>query len=370
MAQPYIITGSDPGIVEEERRAAIARGVNPASIRINIEPVIQPVGGVKRPVSDTNAFLRAPASDIPVRGHTGLSIVDYLNSIGQPSDFSSRAVLAQQQGIQNYTGTAEQNTQLLSQLREQASPPRQEPQQAEETDLGVDIIPGIEDIDLQNLNQQIGLPPDLASTSIEDIVAKVSKAFGLTDVNKQMETLDDQFIDDQAKINENPWLTEGIRATEIKKLQNKHEVRKDALINRLRLQQDVAGKAIDVYFKEREFKKGLYFKQLDLRKEQIEKKTETERTRALKTEVIKRAFPRLDESRGRDGYVDPNVYLDLRQQYAEAIGDARGFDDIFLPMLSPSERSRLFVKSNAPQTRITKARGGGTKLDQLLEAIE
>lgn len=48
--------------------------------------------------------------------YVGVSIVDYLKSVGKPSDYSSRAVLAQQKGIQNYTGTAEQNTQLLNML--------------------------------------------------------------------------------------------------------------------------------------------------------------------------------------------------------------------------------------------------------------
>jgi len=45
------------------------------------------------------------------------SIVDFLNSTGQASDFGSRAVLAQRAGIQNYLGTAQQNTQLLNLLR-------------------------------------------------------------------------------------------------------------------------------------------------------------------------------------------------------------------------------------------------------------
>lgn len=49
--------------------------------------------------------------------YTGPSIVDYLSSAGVPSDFSNRAKLAQQAGIQNYQGTAEQNTQLLNILR-------------------------------------------------------------------------------------------------------------------------------------------------------------------------------------------------------------------------------------------------------------
>jgi flagellar biosynthesis chaperone FliJ len=45
--------------------------------------------------------------------NTGTSIVDYLKSQGQASDYASRATLAAKQGIQNYTGTAQQNTQLL-----------------------------------------------------------------------------------------------------------------------------------------------------------------------------------------------------------------------------------------------------------------
>jgi len=49
--------------------------------------------------------------------YTGVSIVDYLKSVGQPSDYTSRATLATQKGIANYTGTAEQNTQLLNLLR-------------------------------------------------------------------------------------------------------------------------------------------------------------------------------------------------------------------------------------------------------------
>ena len=51
------------------------------------------------------------------------SIVDYLNSKGQPSDFNSRAKLAMQLGIQNYTGTAAQNIQLLQNIQNQQSAP-------------------------------------------------------------------------------------------------------------------------------------------------------------------------------------------------------------------------------------------------------
>jgi len=49
--------------------------------------------------------------------YTGTSIVDYLNSIGQSSDYNTRASLAARMGISNYSGTASQNTQLLNMMR-------------------------------------------------------------------------------------------------------------------------------------------------------------------------------------------------------------------------------------------------------------
>jgi hypothetical protein len=49
--------------------------------------------------------------------YTGPSIVDYLKSLGKESSFSSRAELAEQVGIENYRGTAKQNTKLLNTLK-------------------------------------------------------------------------------------------------------------------------------------------------------------------------------------------------------------------------------------------------------------
>lgn len=50
--------------------------------------------------------------------NTSTSIVDYLKSKGQDSSFGARANLASQYGIKNYTGSAQQNTQLLNLLRQ------------------------------------------------------------------------------------------------------------------------------------------------------------------------------------------------------------------------------------------------------------
>lgn len=75
--------------------------------------------------------------------------------------------------------------------------------------------------------------------------------------------------------------------------------------------------------------------------------TQTDRDRAIKAEVYKRALPILNSARGTDGYVNPQTYLKLRSDYAEAVGDASGFDAVFAPMLSPAERTRLGVGRSA-----------------------
>ncbi len=50
------------------------------------------------------------------------SIVDFLNSTGQKSDYNTRATLAKSNGINNYTGTAEQNINLLGILSKTKAP--------------------------------------------------------------------------------------------------------------------------------------------------------------------------------------------------------------------------------------------------------
>ncbi len=61
---------------------------------------------------------KAPATTAKPKGNmTTGSIVTYLNSIGVNSSYSNRKKLASQYGIKNYTGTAAQNTSLLSKMR-------------------------------------------------------------------------------------------------------------------------------------------------------------------------------------------------------------------------------------------------------------
>ena len=53
----------------------------------------------------------------PVQDYKGVSIVDFLDQIGEPSDFASRKERAQKMGIPNYTGTASQNLLMLNALK-------------------------------------------------------------------------------------------------------------------------------------------------------------------------------------------------------------------------------------------------------------
>jgi hypothetical protein len=51
------------------------------------------------------------------RNYKGVSVVDYLKSIGMSSDFEDRRQMAETKGISGYRGTAEQNLALLAKLR-------------------------------------------------------------------------------------------------------------------------------------------------------------------------------------------------------------------------------------------------------------
>lgn len=57
----------------------------------------------------------APAK--PTSTYTGVSIVDFLDQSGKPSDFASRKELATKMGIPEYKGTASQNLLMLNALR-------------------------------------------------------------------------------------------------------------------------------------------------------------------------------------------------------------------------------------------------------------
>lgn len=64
-------------------------------------------------ISNQMSEMNTKQDDISANKYTGNSIVDYLTSIGQDSSYDNRAKLAKQNGIVNYSGTANQNLELL-----------------------------------------------------------------------------------------------------------------------------------------------------------------------------------------------------------------------------------------------------------------
>jgi len=89
---------------------------------------VSPTGKISiegfKPTTTTTPTTTIPTTSTQVStikpvGGSGGSIVDYLAAQNKPTSFSSRAELAKSYGIENYTGTASQNLELLSKLRAQ-----------------------------------------------------------------------------------------------------------------------------------------------------------------------------------------------------------------------------------------------------------
>lgn len=105
---------------------AFMSGTDPAAIQALYAPVINPQTPTTNPVANplpAQTPVVAPSVATPSQqaapvandaSTTPTSVVDLLNSLGQDSSYTGRAQLAQQLGIQHYTGTASQNTQLAS----------------------------------------------------------------------------------------------------------------------------------------------------------------------------------------------------------------------------------------------------------------
>ena len=144
-AQPQTlgVGGTQPQSSLEQMQQAIqqvAQTIQQLQQRVNTEGITGTGGEV---IAPPQVSPQAPSTQIPriltsqvttpesvstaSTPYAGPSIVDYLKSVGQASDFASRTKLAQQYGIQNYTGTAEENTQLLGILRGQIQPQPQTP---------------------------------------------------------------------------------------------------------------------------------------------------------------------------------------------------------------------------------------------------
>jgi len=102
----------------------------PEIYNANFKELLDPIASESLPKSEETPKVEEkpkaeetpkPSKEEYVKGYTGVSIIDFLNQSGKPSDKESRRKLAVEKGIVNkpedYEGTADQNTRLLNALR-------------------------------------------------------------------------------------------------------------------------------------------------------------------------------------------------------------------------------------------------------------
>lgn len=239
----------------------------------------------------------------PQSSYTGPSIVDYLKSVGQPADFASRAMLAKEMGITGYTGSRPQNDQLLSMLRAGQSGSVGTPQRSlapesstagstpdsllEDTETPDDLVARILGEYGIDSTGKFGANP---MQSFESIYQNLYNNMGLDRVKSNIDSMlaeikveDEKLAEDIRVVNENPWISEGLRSKKIGGLQEKYESRKGALTDRLQLLQStfdkareeaqfIAQQSMSAYYKERELQQDLLFKAMDRAEKELDLK--------------------------------------------------------------------------------------------------
>lgn len=200
------------------------------------------------PAAPAPAPAPAPAAPAPAASaapttppaYNGASITDYLTSKGMPSDIASRTVLASQHGIDNYTGTAEQNTQLLNTMRT-----------ADGGTSGSGITtptgtPGSSGTMGTTDTTKTGTPDPYAGMDpVQKQVAMYQEAYkslGLSTIKDQYDNFTKQYgeltqelADKIDEHNNNPWLSSTSRSEEIKKVQDRYDVKLKTLSNLMTL---------------------------------------------------------------------------------------------------------------------------------------
>jgi hypothetical protein len=249
---------------------------------------------------------------MPYQGH---SIVDYLKSVGQPSDFASRSRLAASKGIGGYAGSAQQNIQLLNMLRSdgQAAPPQptpqpQQPQQQQRpqpspqqpqpggwgspTPGGPQSIQDLVSMGytgyqgwtdqasaLQNFRETggagkegptmggggggvgitsgVSAPIGAPTINLPELYEKMYETSGISDIESKISERSKAYNEAVAKIKDNPYLSEATMVGRLKKLDDKFNA--DTAV----LRDEVATKKADI-----ETRLNIQIKQFDINSDQ------------------------------------------------------------------------------------------------------
>ena len=249
----------------------------------------------------------------PVKpAYTGPSVTDYLTSIGRPSDVNSRAQLAFSTGLVSspaeYVSLAKTgrnasiNTQLLERIRGQIG--------------GVETLPGISGAEPEeetvpsdgaivqtptnSVLAKYGITePSQDSNPIQSFVDTYKTLFlelGLGDVKSRY----DQLVNEEAElktelqdgideINDDPWLSEGVRSTQVERLQKKYESKLDTLTNRLKLTDSlyqsgldqvkfISQQAYNAYYQDKNLQQDYVMKAMDIAQKQAEAERDLKKT--------------------------------------------------------------------------------------------
>lgn len=238
-------------------------------------PAPAPATGAPAPTTATvppdpnqsfNAMPGGSAGGAPAGGtggaaptYSGNSIVDYLKSVGQPSDYASRAALAKQLGIPNYVGSSSQNSQMLNAMR--IAHPNGSGAPITSSPTGVTGVTGgsgspsaplAPDLltQTQTILSKYGInPPDQTKSPVQnaiDTYTQVHNSLGLSNIKAQYEgimaqntSLQNELSGKIEEINSNPWLSEALRSKKIISLQNSYTARFNALTNQEKLYQSL-----------------------------------------------------------------------------------------------------------------------------------
>lgn len=276
------------------------------------ETPIVPAGAPMQPAQPVQQLVQQQTQQ-PVSSYTGSSIVDYLKSIGQGSDFASRSALAKTLGVANYSGTAAQNTQMLNTLRTRGATGSNTSVpdsvaagvRSNQTGTGIssntsstgtsttgssttasqpDVITGNPTMDAL-LDQLKDASPQ---TAFSQVYKQIYDDLGLQTIKSQYEAFSKEYSDLKNKkneealdINNNPWYTESKRIAELKRLDDRYEGKESNLTERIKLlesmydngRQDaqfVAGKTMDQANRTTELNKDIIMKAIDLAEKESE----------------------------------------------------------------------------------------------------
>lgn len=225
--------------------------------------------------------------------YTGVSITDYLNSVGQASDYASRAKLAASKGISGYAGTADQNTQLLNMLRGSGAPapaaPQSAPQQVPQAvpqqqyaqpsysqpSAPQNITKGSDqearaagykdysDYELQTARRQEtaggGLQFNQPTINLPELYQKLFDSSGIKDIEGELSAKSRAYTEQVAKIKDNPYLSEATMTGRLSKLDDKFNADSQNIRN------DIAMRKADI-----ETKLNLETKQFDINSQQAQ----------------------------------------------------------------------------------------------------